>query len=71
MEEGGDAAIAIPAELRGIANNGSDQPYLVLRLGGLIALGRTRLPYYHADPALRYRQSLPNTLNALPATGRA
>jgi hypothetical protein len=71
MEQGGDAAIAIPAELLGIANDGSSQPNLVIRLSGLVTLGRTRLSHHPADTAFRHRQSLPDMLDALPATGRA
>jgi len=66
-----DAAIAIPPILRGIANDGSSQPHLVIRLGGSVTLGRPRLPKHPADPAFRHRKSLPDMLDALPATGRA
>jgi hypothetical protein len=71
MEQGGDATIAISPIPAGIANDGSSQPHLVIKLGGLVTLSRTRLTNHPADPAFRYRKSLPDMLDALPATGRA
>ena len=38
------AAIAITPVLGGIVNDGRSQPHLVIGLGGLITLGRPRLP---------------------------
>jgi len=51
VEQGDDASIPIPPILRGIANDGSSQPFLVIRLGGLVTLSRTRLLNHPADPA--------------------
>jgi hypothetical protein len=66
VEQGGDTAIAISAILLGIANDGSGQPHLIIRLGGLVTLGPTRLLNHPADTAFRHRQSLPDMLDALP-----
>jgi hypothetical protein len=55
MEQGSDAAIAIPAELLGIASDGSSQPYLAVRHSGLVTLRRPRLPNHPAETAFRHR----------------
>jgi hypothetical protein len=51
-------------------NDGRSQPHLVIRNSELVTLGRPRLPNHSANPAFRHRQSLPDRLDALPATGR-
>jgi hypothetical protein len=66
-----DAAITVSSIPGRIANDGSSQPNLVIRLGGSVTLGRTRLANHPADTPSRHRQSLPDMLDALPATGRA
>jgi len=66
-----DATIAVSTKPARIVNDGRSQPHLIIRPGGLVTLGRTRLPYHPADTAFRHRQRLPDMLDALSATGRA
>jgi len=52
VEQGGDATIAIAPKPCSIANNGISRPHLIIRLGGLVTLGRTRFDQLHRSHAV-------------------
>jgi len=63
--------IAVSSEIFGQRDNILGQPFFIRQTTWHLALRRTMLAEYAANPALRYAEGLPHMINAQTATGRA
>lgn len=64
-------SIAVSSEIFGQRDNILGQPFFIRQTTWHLALRRTMLAEYAANPALRYAEGLPHMINAQTATGRA
>lgn len=71
VQQSGDHAIPIAAELFGQRDDVPGQPGFVRETTGHFALRRAMLTQCAANPALRYAEGLPHMVDAQPAAGRA
>lgn len=70
-EQGGDATIAVAAELFGEGDDRFGQRFLSLPAARLLALGRPVLTECLAGPTFRYAKPFDNPVNTRPAARRA
>ena len=70
-KQGGDATIAVTAELFGESDDRFGQRFLALPAARLLALGRSMLTERLAGPAFRHAKTIDDPVNTRPAARRA